>query len=74
MLVLTRKVHQSILIRDDIVVEVLGVDRGRVKLGVSAPRDVTILRQELSPPPDNGGTQDTHPGGASATRLASGAE
>jgi carbon storage regulator len=50
MLVLTRKVHESILIRNDIVVQVLGVDRGRVKIGVSAPHDVTILRQELTPP------------------------
>lgn len=50
MLVLTRKVHQSILIRDDIVVQVLGVDRGRVKIGVSAPPDVMILREELISP------------------------
>ncbi len=74
MLVLTRKVHQSILIRDDIVVEVLGVDRGRVKLGVSAPREVTILRQELSLRRGNGGTPDTHPGGAARPRLPSGRE
>jgi carbon storage regulator len=50
MLVLTRKVHQRILIRDDIVVHVLGVERGRVKIGVSAPPDITILREELSAP------------------------
>lgn len=74
MLVLTRKVHQSILIRDDIVVEVLGVERGRVKLGVSAPRDVTVLRQELSPPPDNGDTPDTHPGDTSEPPPPSGTE
>lgn len=74
MLVLTRKVHQSILIRDDIVVEVLGVDRGRVKLGVSAPRDVTILREELSPPRGNGHAPDTHPGDASGPPLPSGTE
>jgi carbon storage regulator len=52
MLVLTRKVHQRILIRDDIVVHVLGVERGRVKIGVSAPPDITILREELSAPGD----------------------
>lgn len=72
MLVLTRKVHQSILIRDDIVVEVLGVERGRVKIGVSAPPDVTILREELSPP-GGGDVSPTNPppGGATGPQLSS---
>ncbi len=69
MLVLTRKVHQSILIRNDIVVQVLGVDRGRVKIGVSAPPDVTILREELTPP--QGERNPTHPPLGGATRFRS---
>lgn len=47
MLVLLRKCNESILIGKDIVVTILGVDGDRVKLGVEAPREVSILRQEL---------------------------
>ncbi len=47
MLVLVRKSDESIIIRGDIVVTVLGVDGDRVKLGIEAPRDVSILRREL---------------------------
>ena len=47
MLVLTRKVDQGIVISGNIYVRVLGVERDRVKIGISAPLEVTILRQEL---------------------------
>ena len=47
MLILTRKVDQGIVIAGNIHVRVLGVERDRVKIGISAPLDVTILRQEL---------------------------
>lgn len=47
MLILTRKVDQGIVISGNITVRVLGVDRDRVKIGISAPMDVTVLRQEL---------------------------
>jgi carbon storage regulator len=47
MLVLTRKIDQGIVISGNIYVRVLGVERDRVKIGVSAPLDVTVLRQEL---------------------------
>ncbi len=47
MLILTRKVDQGIVIAGNIHVRVLGVDRDRVKIGISAPLDVTILRDEL---------------------------
>lgn len=47
MLVLTRKVDQGIVISGNILVRVLGVERDRVKIGISAPLEVTILRQEL---------------------------
>lgn len=46
MLVLTRKPEQSIIIGDDIVVKILGVDGNRVKIGITAPKDVQILRNE----------------------------
>ncbi len=47
MLVLTRKIDQGIVISGNIYVRVLGVERDRVKIGISAPLDITILRQEL---------------------------
>ena len=47
MLVLTRKIDQGIVISGNIYVRVLGVERDRVKIGIEAPRDIPILRQEL---------------------------
>lgn len=47
MLILTRKIDQSIIISGNITVMVLGVERDRVKLGIAAPADVTVLREEL---------------------------
>lgn len=48
MLVLARKIDESIVIGDDIVVKVISVDNGVVKLGIDAPKDVSILRDELA--------------------------
>ena len=47
MLVLTRKLKQSLRIGDDIVVTVVSIQGDLVRLGIDAPRDVQILRQEL---------------------------
>ena len=47
MLILTRKIDQGIIIAGNIHVRVLGVERDRVKIGISAPREVTVLRDEL---------------------------
>jgi carbon storage regulator len=47
MLVLTRKPDQSIIIGDGIEVEVLSVAGEKVRLGISAPRDVEIFRHEV---------------------------
>ena len=47
MLVLTRKVGEKILVGDDVVVSVVEVGRGSVRLGVEAPRTVSILRYEV---------------------------
>lgn len=49
MLVLTRKPDQSIVLGGDIVVNVLAIEGGRVRLGISAPADVSIRRGELAP-------------------------
>jgi carbon storage regulator len=47
MLVLTRKPGQSILIGEGIEVQVLSVSGEKVRLGITAPRDVTIFRDEV---------------------------
>ena len=47
MLVLGRKVNESIIIGDNVVVTVLAVDGERVKIGIDAPMDIAIMRQEL---------------------------
>lgn len=47
MLVLTRRVGETIMVGDDIEVEVLEVRPGIVRLGVRAPKNVRVLRSEL---------------------------
>ena len=47
MLVLTRKPNQAIVIGDNIRVFVVSVDRDQVRLGIEAPRDVTVHRAEV---------------------------
>lgn len=47
MLVLSRKLDESIVIGDDIVVKVISVDKGVVKLGIDAPKHLSIVRSEL---------------------------
>lgn len=47
MLVLVRRIEESIVIGGNIVVKVLGVQGNRVKLGIDAPEDTQILRDEL---------------------------
>lgn len=47
MLVLTRRVGESILIGDDIVVTVLELNRDQVRIGIRAPRSVSVHREEV---------------------------
>ena len=47
MLVLSRKPLQSIMIGPDIKIRIVKVERNQVRIGIEAPRDVTILRDEL---------------------------
>ncbi len=49
MLVLDRKVHEGFWIEGRIFVKVLSVGRRRVKLGIQAPPDLEIVREELQP-------------------------
>ena len=60
MLVLSRKVGESIVISESIRVTVVQVANARIRLGIDAPPEVTVLREELtkscfhSPPSKNG--------------------
>src|SRR5438128_9854557 len=48
MLVLSRKVGESILISESIRVTVVGSRNGQIRLGIEAPPEVTVLREELT--------------------------
>jgi carbon storage regulator len=52
MLVLSRKLGEKIYIGDQICITVVDIDRGKIRLGIEAPRDVAIYRQELLPGKD----------------------
>lgn len=47
MLILTRRVGETLMIGDDISVTVLGVKGNQVRLGVNAPRAVSVHREEI---------------------------
>jgi carbon storage regulator len=49
MLVLSRKLGEKIYIGDNVCITVVDIDRGKIRLGIEAPRDVPIYRQELLP-------------------------
>ena len=49
MLVLSRKLGEKICIGNNICITVVDIDRGKIRLGIDAPRDVPIFRQELLP-------------------------
>ena len=47
MLILTRRVGETVMIGDDVTVTVLGVKGNQVRIGVNAPRDVAVHREEI---------------------------
>ncbi len=49
MLVLSRKLGEKIFIGDNISITVVDIDKGKIRLGIEAPRNVPIYRQELLP-------------------------
>lgn len=47
MLIITRKKGESLMIGDDIEIVISKIDDGNVKIGIKAPKELTILRKEL---------------------------
>lgn len=47
MLVLSRKLGEKIFIGDDISIQVVDIQAGKIRLGIEAPREVKIIREEL---------------------------
>ncbi len=47
MLILTRKKNESIIINDNIEISIIGIEEGKVRIGINAPKDVKILRSEV---------------------------
>jgi carbon storage regulator CsrA len=47
MLILTRRVNEALMVGDEVTVTVLGVKGGQVRIGINAPRDVGVHREEI---------------------------
>jgi carbon storage regulator len=47
MLILNRKVNESLIIDDRIEIKILEIVDGKIKIGIEAPKDVTVLRKEV---------------------------
>lgn len=47
MLILTRRIGETLIIGDDVNITVLGVKGNQVRLGINAPKDVTVHREEI---------------------------
>ena len=47
MLILTRRISESVIIGDDVKITVLGIKGGQVRLGIDAPKSVSVHREEI---------------------------
>ena len=69
MLILTRRVGEVVMIGNDVTVTVLGVKGNQVRIGVNAPRDVAVHREEIF---ERIKREEQDGGGASAPRGGNG--
>jgi carbon storage regulator len=74
MLILTRRIGETVVIGDDISITVLAVKGNQIRLGVNAPRDVSVHREEIYQrikfeKEQKGGGDDTSASGATVTRI-----
>jgi carbon storage regulator len=74
MLILTRRIGETVIIGDDVSITVLGVKGNQVRLGVNAPRDVSVHREEIYQrikfeQEQKGGADEPMTSGATVTRI-----
>lgn len=70
MLILSRKSNESIIIDGRIVIKILRIEKDTVKLGIQAPPEVSVHRQEIQDLIDKGRTNGAVPHYPAAPRLA----
>jgi len=47
MLILTRRIGETLMVGDDVAITVLGIKGNQIRLGVDAPKDVSVHREEI---------------------------
>lgn len=47
MLILTRRIGETLMVGDDVTVTVLGIQGGQIRVGINAPKDIEVHREEI---------------------------